>query len=174
MKTKDLVLISFYSALFGVLEYVTVTFGFLKMPQGGSISLSIIVLIIASYHLGVKKSLMVVGVSFVIMFLIEPPFIVNWIQFLADYILAFAVYAFACCFRDIKVGNVSIPTGVIVTTFLGFMAHNIAGWFFFAEYYPGDVLWGVSIYNATYMLPTMILSTLTVMVVKPRLEKEFN
>ena len=72
-----------------------------------------------------------------------------------------------------KAGGLVLPLGVIFSNFLRFMCHNIAGWVFFAEYYPGDVLWGVMAYNAVYMVPTMIVSFIIVTLVRPKLEKNF-
>ncbi|QIK57681.1 thiamine transporter [Erysipelothrix sp. HDW6A] len=173
MKTKDLVLIAFYSALFGVLEYITVTFSLFKMPQGGSVSISVIALILASYHLGVMKSLIVSLISFLFMFMVEPPVILNASQFMFDYIIAYMVYSLSVLIPDLKAGGLALPLGVIFSNFLRFMCHNIAGWVFFAEYYPGNVLWGVMAYNAVYMVPTMIVSFIIVTLVRPKLEKNF-
>lgn len=173
-KTQDLVLIAMYVAIFAVLEYLSRTFNLLKMPQGGSVSLSIIPLMMASYHLGFKKSLIVAALSFVVRFMIKAPTIVHWFQFLADYIFAFGAYSIAGLFKDRKVGEVTLPMGVLHANFLRFMFHNIAGWVFFAEYYPGNVFKGVMVYNATYMVPTLIYSFILMMFIKPRLEPRFK
>lgn len=166
MKTRDVVHIAMYVGLFAVLEWLSNVVPLLQMPQGGSISLSAIALLMASYHLGFRKGLITALVSFVVMFILKPPYILNVVQFACDYIFAYAAYALACKIPDISY----LPLGVIVTNFIRFMFHNIAGWAFFSEYYPGKVLWGVAGYNATYMMPTAIISFIVVSVVKIRLK----
>ena len=172
MKTKDLVLIAMYATLFTVLEYVSVTFGLLKMPQGGSISISAVALIIASYHLGFKKSLIVSAISIIIMLLITPPYFLTVGQFMADYVFSYMSYSTAVLFKDLRFGDKIFPTGAIMSNVLRFMWHNIAGWLFFASYYEGNVLTGVMLYNASYMVPTMIISAVLVLLIRPKLKKE--
>ncbi|AZK44163.1 thiamine transporter [Erysipelothrix rhusiopathiae] len=169
MKTKDLVTISMYAALFSVLEYITVTFDVLKLPQGGSISLSIIVLIIASYQLGFKKSLCVAILSFVVKFMIKTPMVVHWIQFLFDYIFAYSAYSIAGLIPNLKVHDLSLPFGVIVSNILRFIIHTISGLLFYAEFYRGNVLLGVVSYNATYMVPTTIISFAFILAILPKM-----
>lgn len=174
MKTKDLVLIAMYVALYAVLEYVSRFIGILQMPQGGSVSLSVIPLILASYHLGLGKSLIVAVLSFIVKFMIKAPVIIHPIQFLTDYIVAFGAYSLSSLIPSPKVGKIELPLGVIVANFVRFMSHNISGWVFFSEYYPGNVFKGVMVYNATYMIPTTILSFIIVMIIKPRLQTQFK
>lgn len=55
LTTLDLVYMAFYAALFMVLDYFTNMIPFLKMPNGGSIGVSTIALIVCSYHLGMDQ-----------------------------------------------------------------------------------------------------------------------
>ena len=57
LSVKDLVTIALYLALFMVVDAFINTLPFLQMPQGGSLGVSTVVLLIASYHLGAKKGL---------------------------------------------------------------------------------------------------------------------
>ena len=54
-KTRDLVYMALYAALFIALDQITL----FRMPQGGSINLSSIALLLASYHFGWKKGALV-------------------------------------------------------------------------------------------------------------------
>lgn len=173
MKTKDLVLMAMYVAMFAVLEYLGSTLAILQMPMGGSLSLSAIPLIMASYQLGFKKSLLVVFMSLAVKFMIKAPQIYHPVQFLMDYFVAYGAYSLSVLVKDIEVDKVSLPMGVLLANFVRYMAHNVAGWVFFAEWYPGNVLWGVVAYNTPYMLATTALSFIFVMAVKPRLAKSF-
>ena len=171
MKTKDLVLMAMYVAMFAVLEYLGSTLAILQMPMGGSLSLSAIPLIMASYQLGFKRSLLVVFMSLFVKFTIKAPSIYHPIQFLMDYFVAYGAYSLAVLVKDVKVNNINLPLGVVLANFVRFMAHNVAGWAFFADGYPGNVLWGVVAYNTPYMLATTVVSFIFIMVIKPRLKK---
>ena len=59
LKTRDLVYMALYAALFVVLDYLTNALNLFRMPQGGSLSFATVALLIASYHLGWKKGLVV-------------------------------------------------------------------------------------------------------------------
>ena len=169
MKTKDLVFMAMYVAMFAVLEYLGRTLAILQMPMGGSLSLSAIPLIMASYHFGFKRSLIVVLMSLIIKFMMKAPTIYHPVQFLMDYFVAYGAYSLAVLVKDIQVKNVSLPMGVLLANFVRFMAHNVAGWVFFAEFYPGNVFWGVVVYNTPYMLATALVSMVFITIIKPRL-----
>lgn len=170
MKTKDLVMMAMYVAMFAVLEYLSNTLAILQMPLGGRLSLSVIPLIMVSYHLGIKKSLLVALMSFVVKFVMKPPTIVHPVQFIMDYIVAYGAYSLSALVSDLKIRDISLPMGVVVSNFVRFMAHNVAGWAFFADGYPGNVLWGVVAYNTPYMLATLVVSFILVLIIKPRLK----
>ena len=67
---RDLVYIALYAALFVVLDYVTNAVNLFRMPNGGSLAFATVALLLASYHLGVKKGLLVCLVAIVLMFAI--------------------------------------------------------------------------------------------------------
>lgn len=171
MRTRDVVRIAMYVALFSVLEVVSNTFPLFKMPQGGSLSLGPIALVMASYALGWKLGFITTFISFLVMMVIPGDQIViyNLIQFLCDYLFAYGAYALVALMKDVKIGDVMLPFGIFVASFVRFMFHNVAGWMFFSEYYPGNVLWGVMAYNAYYMIPTALVTFIVVLIIKPRL-----
>ena len=170
MKTRDLVFVAMFAALYTVLEYLSNTLSILQMPQGGSVGLSAIAILLASYLLGFKKGLIVslLGVSVGLM-LKPPKEIFHWAQFLLDYILAFNVYAVSVFVPSLNLKGVEFPIGTLVGDVLRFFVANLAGWIFFSMYYEGNVLFGVMAYNATYIIPTAILNFVFVMALLPRL-----
>lgn len=170
MKTKDLVLMAMFVALYAVLEYMKVAFGFFSLPQGGSISPAAVPLILASYLLGFKKGLLVTLVSVLVGFMIEPPYILHPAQVFLDYFAGYAAYSLAVLIPSLKIKNLSFPVGTLVSDFVRFMASNLSGWIFFSEGYPGNVLFGVMGYNATYMLPVMLINFVLVFFILPRLK----
>lgn len=171
MRTRDVVRIAMYVALFSVLEVVSNTFPLFKMPQGGSLSLGPIALVMAGYALGWKLGLITTFISFLIMMIIPGDQIViyNLIQFLCDYLFAYSSYALVALMPDLKFGHNKLPLGIFVASFVRFMFHNISGWMFFSEFYPGDVFSGVMLYNALYMIPTALVTFIVVTIIKPRL-----
>ena len=58
MSTRELARMALYVALFVALDWISGTM-LPRMPQGGSLGLSTIVLLIASFDLGVGKALIV-------------------------------------------------------------------------------------------------------------------
>ena len=170
MKTKDLVFMAMFVALYAVLEYMKVAFGFFEMPYGGSISPAAVPLLLASYTMGFKKGLLVTVVSVLVGFMIEPPYILHMAQVFLDYFVAYAAYALAVLIPSIRLKQMSLPVGTIVSDFVRFMASNLSGWIFFSSMYPGNVLFGVMGYNATYMIPVMIVNFVFVAILLPRLK----
>ena len=167
MKTKNLVKISLYSALFVVLEFISNMVPLFRMPQGGSLSLGPIALLVASYDLGWRPAVLVSVLSILISSFVpgNTLYIYNPMQFALDYIVAYGVYGFASCFKDFN----RLPVGVLMSGFARFMAHNCAGWMFFGSGFE-NIFWGVVGYNASYMIPTTLLSFAIIMIVKPRLK----
>lgn len=170
-KTKDLVYMSMYIALYVVLELLMGRFPIFEGLQGGKIGISAIPLILASYQLGFKKALVVVVGSLLARFiLIKPPYFVSVLQVFIDYFVAYGVYALAGSFKDIKVNKLSLPVGVIVANVLRYLAHSLAGILFFPS---GDnmsaIITGSLAYNFPYMAGTLVVTFIVVMIAKPRL-----
>lgn len=157
MKTKDLVLIGFYLALFYVLDVLSNSFAFFKMPQGGTLSLSVIALILASYHLGFKKGCVVSLGSILVQFLSGPMYITSPLGFILDYLVPFGVYGLASLTKNPIVGS-------LWTNLVRFISHVLAGMFVWQT-----ALWPSITYNGFYMLPTAIVSALLVYVLVPKL-----
>ncbi len=170
-RTRDLVYMAMYVALFAVLELLMMYVPILQASLGGKVNLAVIPLILASYHLGFTKSFIVIISSLLIRFaVIKPPTFVNALQLLLDYFVGYGVYALAVFFKDIKVKTVSLPVGVVVSNVLRFLASTASG----ALFFPGadtmkEIIIGSMIYNAPYMIGTLIVSFIVVMIVKPKL-----
>ena len=76
-KISDLVYMAMYLALFMVFDWLANQIGLFKMPNGGTLGLGVIPLIIASYHLGWKKGLAVAILSVVIQFITGKVYVVQ-------------------------------------------------------------------------------------------------
>lgn len=152
-KTKDLVLMAFYVALFIVFDLIVNAIPFLQMPNGGSWGLSTIPLLLASYHLGWKKGTLICIVSVFLMFMTGPMYTPDLIGFMLDYLIAFSVYGLAGLFPTYK----QVYTGVFITNAFRFISHTVAG----------VIVWGVDLrgsilYQAYYMIPTLLLGMILV------------
>ena len=164
MKTRDLTYMALYLAVFTVLEYISARLPILRMPNGGSIGLAVVALLLASYHLGWKKGVAIGVLSVALKSIVGQLWIVDFPQFVLEYILAFGIYGLAVLFTNIKIGAVTIYTGIIVTNVLRFLFHLVAG-----VYYWGIDWHGSFVYNFGYMFATMILCLIVVPIIKSRL-----
>lgn len=153
MKTKDLVLMAFYIALFMVLDLFINTLAIFQMPNGGSLGVSTIALLLASYHLGWKKGLLVSVLSVFLQFVTGPMYTPDLLGFALDYFLAFSVYGLASLLPNFSY----VYTGVIVTNVIRFICSAISG----VIVWKVDV-WGSIVYQASYMVPTLILGVILV------------
>lgn len=159
-KTKELVYMAFYAALFMVLDYFTNMISFVKMPNGGTIGVSTIALLVCSYHLGWKKGLLTGLISVLIQFITGPMYIPQLLGFLLDYLIAFSVYGLASLFPNLGF----FYTGVLATNFLRFLSHVIGGVFVWETTW-----WGSITYNAPYMIATTVVGIIIVPILVERL-----
>lgn len=170
MKTRDLVLIALYAALFAVLDFVGNAFSLFQMPNGGSLGVSVVVLIVAGYHLGFRNGLIVVLLSLLLMFITGEMYIQYGVgQYLLDYGLGFGAYALAVLFPTVKLKHSVfwISSGTIATNALRFVFSTVSG----IVYYQVP-FWGSVSYQASYLIPTLIFTFVAVGLILPRLKFE--
>jgi thiamine transporter len=80
-------------------------------------------------------------------------YVVHWIQFFLDYLLAFGVLCTAGMFRK------NLILGIVLACALRFLCSYVSGFVFFAEYAPAGqspLLYSL-LYNGTYMLPDTLI-----------------
>jgi thiamine transporter len=159
MNTKDLVKLSFYLSIFFVLDYISNTFNFFRMPQGGVLGLGVIALMLAAYDMGWKKGLLVALVSVILQNFVNPLYVVAFPQVFLDYIFAFGIYGLVPLFGPVWLGVISVNA-------LRFISHVLSGVLYFEAGWIASVA-----YNAWYMVPTLIVSLLIIPVLKTRLFK---
>lgn len=148
-------------ALSVILSYITVY----KAPNGGSVTAgSMIPIMLFAIRWGVGPGLIVGGTYGILDFLLKPQFY-HPIQFILDYPLAFGLLGFAglgyiYINKDDK-GYFNLILGVILAVVGRMISHVISGAVFFAEYAGDKNPWIYSIlYNATYLVPELIISIL--------------
>lgn len=132
-----------------------------SLPQGGSINVATLPLFVLAYRHGIKWGVISGFVYGLLSYMLFGAFY-HWASILLDYGLAFGVIGFSGIFRYFGKDNIwSFSAGVVFGSFLRFIMHTISGVivFSFLLGYNEDVnaYWYSISYNATYILPSMIL-----------------
>jgi thiamine transporter len=148
--TKILAEIIVLVSLAGALSLIS--HSFFRLPQGGSINLGMIPIFWLALRRGWVIGIFAGAVFGVVDMTIEP-FIINPIQFIVDYPLAFAALGVAGLFRKYAV------VGVALGGFGRFVCHFVSGIVYFSDYAPEGMspLVYSAIYNGTYIIPSIII-----------------
>lgn len=165
MKTKDLILMAFYLAIFVVLDYMANVLPLFKMPNGGTLGLGVIALSVASYHLGWKKGVAVGLLSVLLQFLTGRMYVVDPMQFVLEYLVAFGIYGLTSIFPNYSIKGIPIYVGIIVTNLIRYLAHSIAGTLYWKTEW-----WASVSYNGWYMIPTMIVCLILTPIIMNRIQ----
>lgn len=155
-----------------------------QMPQGGRISLVMVPLVVYGLRRGWAPGLVAGALFGLVDLLIEPAGIVVPIQVVLDFPLAFGAAGFVAglfcapwraAARSGSAARMAWVAAVatVAASAARFAAHWLSGVVFFGSFAPaGQPVWLYSLlYNATYMLPTAILSAAAVAVLMPALER---
>ncbi len=128
-----------------------------RMPQGGSVSLEILPILIMALRHGGRIGVLTGTLVGLLQLLIDP-YIIHPAQVIMDYPLPFAMIGLAGYLRKIPIH------GIFVGIFGRFVVHVLSGVIFFASYVPENMNpWIYSIsYNASYLIPEWILVTLVI------------
>jgi thiamine transporter len=130
-------------ALSVVLSFVTIW----QMPQGGSVSLAMLPVLVYAFRRGLVPGLMAGALYGVIDALLKP-YVVHPVQFLLDYPVAFGALGLAGIFSALWVSEVrsgragrgvaiALVPGVLLAALGRYVAHVASGVVYFAEY-AGD------------------------------------
>lgn len=149
-------------ALAVVLSY----FKLFSMPQGGSVSLTLLPLLIFAFRNGWRYGIFVGAVTGLLRLMLGG-YVVHPLQALLDYPVASGLIGIAGFFPREK------WLGVLCACFANFAATVLSGVVFFASYAPeGTNIWLYSIlYNGSSVLPETAILMALVYIIMPRLEK---
>ena len=169
---RDIAYMGMYLALFMVFDWLSNTLNLFRMPNGGSLGLGVIPLLVCSYHLGWKKGTAVCLLSVLLMFMTGKVYFIQnsdgfsqfeiFLQFMLEYPIAFGIYGLASLFPNFG----KFYSGVAISNLIRLAIHTVAGvvyWF--------TPWWGSFTYNAWYMIPTMIMCLILVPIIMDRLPK---
>ena len=159
-KTRQIAYMAMYLALAVGLDYIKELIPFLNMPSGGSVNIALIPIVLASFHLGVKKGVLLGLLWWFISFImgLNSDFI-NIYQYLFDYILSSAVIG-AGSFLYKKKSTSEVIIGILICMLLRTVFICISG----AYFWVGDLAagskeaWIASLaYNGPYCLATAVM-----------------
>ncbi|MFA5843642.1 MAG: energy-coupled thiamine transporter ThiT [Coriobacteriia bacterium] len=177
-RIRILVEIGLTVALAAVLNLVKIW----RMPNGGAISLEMLPLIVLALRRGVGPG-MIAGAMYGVVELMFDAYVVNWLQFLIDYPVAYALVGIAgigsaSWRRAATKGSATKATVVALGwTAAGgigrFYAHWVSGLVFFAQYAPKGTPVAIysAVYNASYMVPSLAAVGAAAVLVLPALER---
>ena len=149
-----------------------------KMPQGGSVSLEMLpVLIIALRWGGIPG--MITGLVYGFLQLVMGAYIVHPLQLVLDYPLAYLLVGLAGFITiDSSVNKAGgyyfrLLLAILTGGLARFFAHLISGVIFFGQYAPaGQNVWLYSaIYNGSFILPSLIIAFIIIIPLLKRLTR---
>jgi len=136
-----------------------------ELPQGGSVSIAgMLPLLWFSLRRGLRSGLEAGTVYGLIHMALPGSYIVDPVQALLDYPIAFAALGLAGIFRKYPLAGA--PVGI----FGRFLAHFAAGVWFFAEYAPAGmspIVYSAS-YNGGYLIVELIVSEVIIAILVNR------
>ncbi|AIF43949.1 energy-coupled thiamine transporter ThiT [Virgibacillus sp. SK37] len=170
-RTLFLIEVAVFTALALLLDILPLSFKI--WAQGGSISFAMIPVFIVAFRWGVKGGLLSGFLWGALQVATGTAYILHPLQGFIDYAIAFTVLGFAGIFSSkiqqaVKQNNTSsylsyIALGVLLGSFLRFVAHYTAGVVFFESAIEGQPVWLYSlVYNGSYMFPSFIICTILV------------
>lgn len=140
-----------------------------QAPNGGSVSAgSMIPILLFAIRWGISPGILLGAIYGLLDFMFNP-FFFHPVQFLLDYILAYAALGIAGIGHSKKgkeVRLIKIMTGIVLGITGRLISHVLSGVIFFAEYAGAQNPWVYSIiYNATYLVPELIISVVVIMLI---------
>ncbi len=162
-------------AITGVCVALSFVFSFFSLRlgfAGGSISFQMIPLIVLARLEGAATGV-IGGMIFGFLYTMQEPFVYHIIQFLLDYPLAFGALGLAGLPPTGRLGDI---TGVLLACTGRYLCHLLSGVIFiqlFTSHVPSSPFIYSALYNASYMLPSTILTIAAVPPLMARLENTF-
>lgn len=176
-KIKRFVFIALYVALALAIDYIKEMLPFLNMPQGGSINIATIPVVIASFHLGVIDG----AITGFLWMLISFPLGLNYppigvLEFIGDYFIPSVILGFASILG--KRGFVRQELGIVLVNVIRSLSILFSGAYFWfpKESSAGSAAaWLNSIqYNLPYLLATSVMLMIVTPILLDRLQPLFT
>ena len=141
-----------------------------RMPQGGSVNLELVPLIVFAWRHGLKWGCGV-GVLTGILNILLGGYVVHPVQAILDYPAAYGAMGLSALFPGR--GVVSRIAGLVVAGLVQFACHVGSGVVFFASYAPeGTNPWVYSaVYNGSFIVPKLLISAFVTWFLWKQLER---
>ncbi len=136
---------------------------FFTMPQGGSVTVAMLPLVILAYRHGLVSGIASGLIFGLLNWILSGMPQWGWWSFIVDYQLAFGAFGLsAIVFALNRNSMVVFLSGVVFAGLLRFLAHYLSGLLLFGEFAPEGVhpAWYSFTYNISYMGPTIVLSVI--------------
>lgn len=132
------------------------------LPQGGSVTLAMVPILLLSFRRGEKAGL-VTGCLTGCLQLVLGAYLLSPFQVLLDYLLAYAVLGLAGWGKKLSPFNLSLATVTVIS--LRLLCHVLAGILFYGQFAPsGTPVWLYALlYNASFILPSTLLTLLVLL-----------
>jgi len=149
------------AALFLAITFIIARLEFRIWPQGGSVNIFILPLVLYAVRNGVKWGLLT-GTAYGILSIMWASFLYHPLSGLLDFIVPAAATGLAGLLR----GDFRAYWGILLAGSVGMASYVLSGVFIFGHFMPevflgipmGNVLFYAFLYNATYVIPSMLLS----------------
>lgn len=146
-----------------------------QLPQGGSVSLGMLPIILFSLRQGLIRGLVLGGLAGLLQIILGGYFL-NPLQVFLDYILAYASLASAGLWQR---QSLKVPHLILATLFassLRLLAHLAAGILFYGSFAPkGTAVWLYALtYNASFIIPSAILTSFSLILLHKKNPKLFS
>lgn len=192
MKQKNVAIlaeIGVMASLALVFDMIASTWGFVN---GGSISIAMLPIVVVAVRRGTKAGLLaglLLGVLQIVASL-RGLYLLNFTQFLLDYVLAFLVLGFAGLFPNAIRKPSRLIAGIALATLLRLIVASAAGVAYWSEYIPDGIAnvdgifhtsftswlanptlmtWiGSIVYNAAYLIPSALLTIFFALILQSR------
>ncbi len=143
-----------------------------EMPQGGSIALTMVPILLIAFRRGPVCG-MIVGAVYGLISMAIAGVIYHPLSILLDYVLAFGILGIAGLFNK---NLASVIVGCVIGVAGRFLSSLVSGAVLFAEYAPaGQNPWIYSLgYQATYMIPELIISAAVIIILYTKAKRFFE
>jgi thiamine transporter len=157
MNTKKIVLIGLFSAM----AFILAQFKVYQMSNGGAVTLYLVPIWIAAFNDDLKTSFFI-GIILATLNTIIGGFVLNILQVGLDYYIPITVLSMCMMFKINKITN------ILIASLIALASYTLSGIIFW-----NVPLWGSIVYNVTFFIPLIIVNTIIVLLINPKLEKVY-
>ncbi|MDR1782617.1 MAG: energy-coupled thiamine transporter ThiT [Bacilli bacterium] len=163
-KTKDLVVIALISAISYLLSMLVV----FRMPQGGSITLYLVPLLLAAFNDKFRNCLLI-GLITSLLQIVLGGYFLNPVQVCFDYVIPVTLICISGYIITRNNNNILTNIlGFIIACVLALLSYVCSGMLFYETPFVPSI-----IYNATFFVPTIIINLIIILIINKPLSKVY-